>query len=214
MILLAISSVGLLVFEITHDLAPSQTKLINTLDILIACVFLGDFLFGLVRSDKRSEYFREHWWELLASIPLTEASVRALRSIRILRILRVVRIIRILRATARLKVIGDKAIDGLSFTLFSLALTVSTLIFSAAIAFHTFEEGINQNINGLFDSFWWAMVTVTTIGYGDIYPVTTEGRVVAMLLMLVGIGTLGTALTTIANAATQQKEKYLKTDPG
>jgi len=209
LVFLALASVGLLVFEITHDLEASQTKLISTIDIVIATIFLLDFFIGLFRSKDRTKFFRERWYELLASIPLTDATVRALRSIRILRVLRIIRIIRIIRLSARLKRIGDIAFDETKFKLFSLGTTAATLVFSAAIAFHSFEEGINPNVHSLFDSFWWAMVTVTTIGYGDIYPVTTAGRIVAMILMLVGIGTLGVILTTIANAATKTKEQII-----
>ena len=70
---------------------------------------------------------------------------------------------------------------------------------SAALAFHFFEYGTNQNVHSLFDSFWWAMVTVSTVGYGDIYPVTTGGRLTAMLLMLIGVGVLGSYVAAITN---------------
>jgi len=60
-----------------------------------------------------------------------------------------------------------------------------------------------QNVHGFFDSFWWAMSTVTTVGY-DIYPVTTEGRIVAIFLMLTGIGTLGVYTAAIANYVIRQ----------
>ena len=63
---------------------------------------------------------------------------------------------------------------------------------------------VNQNVHGFFDSFWWAMSTVTTVGYGDIYPVTTEGRIVAIFLMLAGIGTLGVYTAAIANYVIRQ----------
>lgn len=209
-ILLALVSVGLLIFEITHELAPSQTALLSRIDLAIALLFLFDFFSGLFKAEDRGQYFRERWYELLASIPLTDATVRALRSFRILRIIRIIRIIRLIRVTARLRRIGDFVWDGLSFQLFSLGLVVATLVFGGSVAFHSAEFGINPNVHSLFDSFWWAMVTVTTIGYGDIYPVTIEGRVVAMLLMLVGIGTLGTVTATIATNFLSSKERYLK----
>jgi voltage-gated potassium channel len=210
LILLAITSVGILIFEITHELAPQQTTLLSRIDLGIAILFLADFIIGLIRAKDRWQFFNERWYELLASIPLTDATIRALRSFRILRILRIIRIIRVLRITARLKRLGDFVFDGPSFQLFSIGLIVTTLVFAGAVAFHSFENGLNPNVHSLFDSFWWAMVTVTTIGYGDIYPVTTEGRIIAMALMLIGIGTLGTATATIASNLLTTKEQILR----
>lgn len=75
---------------------------------------------------------------------------------------------------------------------------VGAITLSTALAFYHFEAGRNPNVHGVWDSFWWAIVTMTTIGYGDVYPVTTGGRIVAILLMFAGIGTLGVATAAIA----------------
>jgi len=69
---------------------------------------------------------------------------------------------------------------------------------SGALGFHYCEADANPNVHSFWDSFWWAMVTITTIGYGDIYPVTIAGRVIAIFLMFTGIGTLGLMTATIA----------------
>jgi voltage-gated potassium channel len=63
-------------------------------------------------------------------------------------------------------------------------------IFTGALGFFYAEQGVNPNLHSFRDSVWWAMVTVTTIGYGDIYPVTTAGRLIAVALMIIGIGTV------------------------
>ena len=72
--------------------------------------------------------------------------------------------------------------------------------------FHAFEYGVNENVQSFFDSIWWAMVTITTVGYGDIAPVTTGGRVVSMLLMMLGIGFLGLTTGVVAKAIIAHKE--------
>lgn len=83
--------------------------------------------------------------------------------------------------------------------LIQISTTVTTLLSAGSLAFHYFEHGTNPNVHSIWDSFWWGIVTMTTVGYGDIYPVTTGGRIVAILLMFVGIGTLGVYTAAIAS---------------
>lgn len=79
-----------------------------------------------------------------------------------------------------------------------VALLVGAVALAGTFGFHYFEYGINPNDKSLFDAFWWSMVTLTTIGYGDIYPITPMGRVVAMFLMMVGIGLLSVSTAGVA----------------
>ena len=67
-----------------------------------------------------------------------------------------------------------------------LTLTGNVLILIFSLIFYFIEAGRNQEIKNLFDAIWWAFSTVTTVGYGDLVPVTTEGRVISILLMLYG----------------------------
>ncbi len=62
----------------------------------------------------------------------------------------------------------------------------NTLIASAAVALYFTERGINPNINSLLDTVWWAVATVTTVGYGDVIPITAQGKVIGLILMIVG----------------------------
>jgi voltage-gated potassium channel len=71
------------------------------------------------------------------------------------------------------------------------------VIIAGALGFHYFEFGKNANVKTFFDSVWWAIVTTTTIGYGDIYPVTTGGRIVAIILIFTGISALGAFIAAV-----------------
>jgi voltage-gated potassium channel Kch len=79
-----------------------------------------------------------------------------------------------------------------------VALLVGSVAIVGTLGFHYFESGTNPNIDSLFDSFWWSIVTITTIGYGDVYPITVGGRLVALFLMFTGIGLLSVSTAGFA----------------
>ncbi|RMD54041.1 MAG: potassium channel protein [Nitrospirae bacterium] len=99
-----------------------------------------------------------------------------------------------------LKVIRDKKVTRLLFL-------TSIIILIGTVSIVHFEKGLNHNINNVFDGLWWSFVTITTVGYGDIFPITVKGRIIAMFLMLTGIGLLGMFTATIATIFVEEKIK-------
>jgi voltage-gated potassium channel len=75
-----------------------------------------------------------------------------------------------------------------------------------AIGIYSVEQGVNPNIRTLGDAAWWAIVTATTVGYGDISPATPEGRAIAIVLMFLGIGVIGAFTATVASFFVAQEE--------
>lgn len=101
---------------------------------------------------------------------------------------------------------GDSTRSSLRTYLLYLLSVVAAITFSGAWAFDHFERGANEKVRSFWDSLWWAVVTMTTIGYGDIYPETAGGRLSAVYLMFAGIGVLGVSTAAIA-------AYFVKTDP-
>ena len=92
-----------------------------------------------------------------------------------------------------------------------LALSVSCIIIFGGIGVYLAERGHpGANITKLGDAFWWAAVTITTVGYGDYYPVTTAGRLIAVFMMFSGIGVVVLLVGTIAQSRLQRRESMLK----
>ena len=199
MVGLAFLSAFLLIFEVTSELTPEQARTLEYADMAIAFIFLSEFLYRLGTAANKAHFLRRHWWELLASIPITNETTRLLRTLRVLRLIRLVRLLRIIRLAVRLKILASASERFASEThLIQIATVTAAVALSGALGFHYMEAGRNPNVHGFWDCFWWTMTTITTVGYGDIYPVTDGGRILAIFLMLGGIGTLGMLTASLA----------------
>lgn len=194
MVVLAIFSVVLLIVETNTYPGTHQAHVYDVIDISIAFIFLIEWFYRLQTAPSKKQFVKNCWWELLASIPITSNFAQALRALRILRVLR------ILRLATRLKQISDfsKTLSRHSYVI-QILLVFLSITFIASVLFDTFERGLNPHVHSTWDSFWWGMSTATTIAYGDIAPVTTGGRVVAIFLALFGLGTLGLLTAKIAS---------------
>jgi voltage-gated potassium channel len=187
MLILSIYAVVALAVSTFVKLSPDTHTILGYADTLVCVMFLVDFLFSLARAHNRGRYLATWGWlDLLSSIP----AVNALRWGRGARILRIFRVLRGIKAT---KIVSEFILYRRAHSAFLAALLVSLLlvVFSASAVLQ-FESGPEANIRTPEDAVWWAVVTITTVGYGDKYPLSTEGRLIAALLMTAGVGLFGT----------------------
>ncbi len=140
------------------------------------------------------------WVDLLSSIPMVDF----LRAGRLLRLIRLLRIIRAFRSTKSFidHIFRNKAKGSLT----SVSLIAVLLIIFSSIAILQVEKDPNSNIKTAEDAIWWAYVTITTVGYGDKFPVTTEGRIIAAVLMTAGVGLFGTFTAYVASWFVVEKQ--------
>ncbi|MCO7219860.1 potassium channel family protein [Klenkia sp. PcliD-1-E] len=156
---------------------------LGAVTVVVWPVFLADYLFRLSLAEHRWRFVRENWIDGVAvALPL-------LRPLRIISLVRVARVLdRRLATSLHGRVAGY------------VTVSASLVVFMAALAALDAERGApDANITDFGDAVWWAITTITTVGYGDRYPVTGEGRVVAVLLMLAGIALLGVVTAAVAS---------------
>jgi voltage-gated potassium channel len=157
----------------------------TALDVGLYVVFALEFTTRLAASRDRRAYLRGHLVDALALIPAI-AGVRLLRVVRLLRLVRA--FAGFYRALASMeRMARHRSLLWLFFAWFAVALICSAALFVA-------ESGVNPAIATPGDAAWWGVVTLTTVGYGDVFPVTTEGRLAGAALMILGI-TLFAAIT-------------------
>ncbi|NJO39544.1 MAG: ion transporter [Cyanobacteria bacterium CRU_2_1] len=190
---LSILSLLTLAVNATIELDSATKIILHYADTAICVVFFLDFLHCLAWSDNKKRYLLTWGWlDLLSSIPLIEAFRwgRMARLFRLIQILRGVRATRILMSFVMTRRTQN--------TMMAVVLLTIILIVCSSIAILHVEQGEGVTIHEPSDALWWAITTITTAGYGDTYPVTLEGRVIASLLMIAGVGLFGTLSGFIA----------------
>ncbi len=187
MFLLCIFVLGAMAFEVTLPIDSDTKKILNTVDTAICVIFFVDFLWRLATAKDRLGYLRWGWLDLVSSIP----AVSWFRLGRIFRVLRVIRVLRGLHSIKDLMAVGIKNRSESTF-LSVVLVTIITITFGSIIILHFEQNFEGSNITTVEESLWWCFVTVTTVGYGDYFPVSTEGRMVACVLMTIGVGLFGT----------------------
>ena len=179
--------------------AQPPGPLTDVLTVSITIVLAVEFAIRFAASFDRLTYLRGHWIDLVTLLP-------ALRGFRLLRLLVLLRHIRATRGLAnQIGVLqylaGDLTIRSLFIIWFSVMLVASFLFFLA-------ERAVNPNVTTVFDAGWWSLVTAATVGYGDIYPYTQAGRLVGVVVMLVGIGSFS-ALAGLIGSSLQRRRAQI-----
>jgi len=187
-------SLGIMTAFAAVDLTPATRTILDTADTVVCCLFLVDFAVSLALAPNKARYLVTWGWlDLLSSIPTVDFARwgRAGRVLRVLRVLRVMRATRIMAGFALEHRARNAALAGV--------LLLLLVVFASSIAILHFENVEGGNIREAHDAMWWAVTTVSTVGYGDFYPVTWEGRLIAVLLMVTGVGSFATVAAGLAS---------------
>jgi|SRR5436190_15837443 len=200
-IVLSIYVLVALLLDTFIKFSPEISKTLSYVENAICAVFLFDFGQRLFRADNKLKFMKWGWIDLLSSIPTFDF----MRAGRALRLIRLLRILRAFKSTKHLvQHVFKRRTEG---ALTTAAIVAILMIIFSSIAILQVEDDINSNIKTAEDAIWWAYVTITTVGYGDKFPVTHEGRIIAALLMTVGVGLFGTFTAVLASWFVAQTKK-------
>ena len=166
-----------------YQFSKPTLVLFERIDFAICLIFLTDFFYYLYKSENKKIFLKGHWIDFISSIPF----------VGVLRIGRFVRIVRVFRLIRSGKVFYEYINKNKSYsTLQVILMLTGLLILLSSISVFTIENPVNPEFGSLLDSFWWSVVTLSTVGYGDVVPITPEGKVFSVMLIGMGIVLIGT----------------------
>jgi voltage-gated potassium channel len=197
-IVLSIYVLVALMFDTFFKLPVEISKMLALIDDAICLVFLFDFARRFRNAKDKLAFMKWGWIDLVSSIPTLEF----MRAGRALRLIRLLRILRAFRSTKHLvyHIFRSRTKGALT----TAALIAVLMVIFSSIAILQVEHDPKSNIKTAEDAIWWAYVTITSVGYGDKFPVTTEGRIIAALLMSVGVCLFGTFTAFMASWFVEQ----------
>jgi voltage-gated potassium channel len=199
-LVLTLMSLAIMALQIL-PLDAATLDLLRVYDNAICVIFLGDFLYNLTGSRPKRTYFiyQRGWLDLLGSLP-TLGVFQLTALFRLARLSRLARIGRLMSGQNRAALIRDVVDNRGSYATFITLLSAGFVLISASlIVLQVESRSPDSNIKDGGDALWWGLVTITTVGYGDRFPVTMIGRTTAVLVMLAGVGIIGALASILAS---------------
>ena len=199
-LVLTLFSLLIMVLQIL-PLNQALKDLLLVYDNAVCVIFLIDFAMNLVRAKTKREYFinQRGWLDLIGSIP-TLGFFQATGLFRLARLSRLARITKLLRGQAGKDLVIDVLANRSQYATFiTILLAGMVLSFSSLIVLQVESGSPDANITRGGDALWWGLVTITTVGYGDFFPVTAIGRLTGAFVMFAGVGIIGALASILAS---------------
>ncbi len=201
---LIVASAIIIALETMPDLSPAVNRFLVTAEIVILGIFLVEYILRLTCSEHPMRYAFSFWGivDFIAIIPAVLFLFPDLATVRALRLLRVLRLLKLFKANRALDRIA-RAIDRAKAEFGIFFFIACVALYLAAVGIYHFEnEAQPDGFSSIPESLWWAIATLTTVGYGDVYPITTGGRFFTGMVLLVGIGIVAVPAGLITAALT------------
>lgn len=194
--------------ETVPGLPDGVHAVLAAFEVVILCVFLVEYVTRLVCSPHPLKYAVSFWGlvDLLSWLPLLLILAPQVAALRLLRLVRVLKLLHTNRALVRL----ERALHDSRGDLAVFALLAAIVLYIAAVGIFIFEhEAQPEAFSSIPKSLWWAVVSFTTVGYGDIYPITPAGRIFTTAILFVGLGVIAvpTAIITTALINTDLRDR-------
>lgn len=191
--------------ETLPELPTGFRSVLSFIEIISVIIFTIEYVLRVYAAEKKLKFIFSFYGiiDLLAILPFYVAQGVDLRSIRVFRLFRLFRAFKVLRYSKALQRFKD-AFSSIKEELILFGIATIFLLYVASVGIYYFEvEAQPEQFSSIFHCFWWAVATLTTVGYGDIYPITVGGKIFASIIILIGIGIVAVPTGLVASALTK-----------
>ena len=191
-------------FETVQGLSESTIRFLKTFELISIIIFTTEYILRIYVSDKRLSYIFSFYGfiDLIAILPFYLSGAIDLRSLRIVRLLRILRLFKLFRFNESL-ILLQKAFVIVKKEMIIFSFIAMILLYISSVGIYFFENPVQPNeFSSIFACMWWAISTMTTVGYGDIVPVTVGGKIFTSFISFIGIGVVSIPTALLASSLT------------
>jgi voltage-gated potassium channel len=210
-LLIVLSVIGFTI-ETLPDLDPQLASMLRQFEILVIAIFSAEYLLRLYVAENRRKFVFSFFGiiDLLVIVPFYLQLGFDLRSLRVFWLLRLFRVLKLVRYGDAARRLGN-AFRLVRYDLAVFAIGASLVLYLASVGIYFFEhEAQPEAFASVFHALWWAVVTLTTVGYGDVYPITLGGRLFTFGVIMVGLGVFAVPTALIVMALVNSREEVVK----
>ena len=187
------------------NLSVKTQKILNSIEVFSVSIFTVEYLLRFYSAKSRIKFFFSFFGliDLIAILPFYLALGLDLKSLRAIRLFRILRLFKFLRYGNTMDKIR-KSFKSIKRELFLFSLATLLLLYFSSIGIYFFENQAQpEAFSSIFDAMWWSVATLTTVGYGDVYPITTGGKIFASVIVFIGLGLVAIPTGLIASSLTR-----------
>ncbi|MFB9057251.1 ion transporter [Mariniflexile ostreae] len=196
--------------ETIPNLEPKTKLILRAIEWFSVVVFTIEYFLRIYVADNKRKFIFSFFGviDLLAILPFYLSFGVDLRSLRTLRFLRLFRILKLVRYNRALNHFTRAIKSAKEEILLFIFITLILIYFSAVGIYYFESEAQPEHFASIFDSLWWAIITLTTVGYGDVYPITVGGKVFTFFILMIGLGIVAIPTGIISSALTKSVDPH------
>lgn len=195
--------------ETIPNLKPQTKVVLQSIEWFSVIVFTLEYFSRIYVADSKPKFIFSFFGiiDALAILPFYLSFGVDLRSLRALRFLRLFRILKLVRYNRAINHFSRAIKTAKEEILLFIFITLILIYFSAVGIYYFENQAQPEHFSSIFDSLWWAIITLTTVGYGDVYPITVGGKVFTFFILMIGLGIIAIPTGIISSALTKSIDK-------